>query len=437
MKLLGIDIGTTTLSAVVLEEKKVLASMTLNSESFLPTEFEWEKIQDPAKIRNKVLAMIQTLTRRYPEVDAIGITGQMHGILYLDKNGEPVSPLFTWQDRSGDLKDESGMSYVEALQQRTGYPLATGYGMVTHFYRLKNELVPESAVVFTTIQSYLAMLLTDSTTPLVDASDAAGLGLFDLKQGCFDVAALKKAEIDGSMLPGLAKEPCIGRYREAIPVYVAVGDNQASFFGASGGEYEVMLLNVGTGSQFSVYTKQFAQYDGLETRPFPGGGYLLVGASLCGGRAYAILESFFRDTVKKIAGVEMPSCYEKMEEVMNTSQELQELPVTNPLFQGTRQDASIRGSISGLTPDNFTPEALIFSMLKGMARELFQMYLNYVNAGGTVKKLIGAGNGLRKNRYLQNCFSELFGQQLIMSAGAEEAATGAALLAGNWRIQNG
>ena len=54
-----------------------------------------------------------------------------------------------------------------------------------------------------------------------------------------------------------------------------------------------MLVNVGTGSQFSVFTPHYLQADGLETRPMPGGGYLLAGASLCGGRAYALLEQFF------------------------------------------------------------------------------------------------------------------------------------------------
>ena len=55
--------------------------------------------------------------------------------------------------------------------------------------------------------------------------------------------------------------------------------------GATDGDIHTMLVNVGTGSQFSVYTKDYMTCPGLETRPFPGG-YLLVGASLCGGRAY-------------------------------------------------------------------------------------------------------------------------------------------------------
>ena len=59
-----------------------------------------------------------------------------------------------------------------------------------------------------------------------------------------------------------------------------------------------MLVNVGTGSQFSVFSERCMQAEGLETRPMPGGGWLLVGASLCGGRAYALLAEFFAQTAR-------------------------------------------------------------------------------------------------------------------------------------------
>ena len=55
MKLLGLDIGTTTVSAVVVEDGAVLSSLTLKNGSFLPTENPWEKIQDPAYIRQTAL----------------------------------------------------------------------------------------------------------------------------------------------------------------------------------------------------------------------------------------------------------------------------------------------------------------------------------------------------------------------------------------------
>jgi len=71
----------------------------------------------------------------------------------------------------------------------------------------------------------------------------------------------------------------------------------------------------------------------------------------------------------------------------------------------------------------------VFAMLEGMTEELHAMYRSYRAAGGEDAALIGSGNGLRKNIHLQNCFSQAFGQKLVMSQCNEEAATGAALFA--------
>ena len=148
--------------------------------------------------------------------------------------------------------------------------------------------------------------------------------------------------------------------------------------------------------------------DGLETRPMAGGGYLLAGASLCGGRAYALLEKFFRQ-VGAMFGVEQDSCYEYMTKLLGEHDKPDNLPKTVPLFQGTRQDSSLTGSITGITEENLTPLHLIWSMMEGMAEELYQMYCQYLQAGGERQMLLGSGNGLQKNKCLQACFEEVFG----------------------------
>ena len=429
MKVLGLDIGTTTVSAVVVEERQVLASRTLKNESFLPTEKPWEKIQDPKVILRTALRAVTELLTEHPDVQRIGVTGQMHGIVYLNGMGEPVSPLYIWQDGRGDLPYREGTTYASYIRSATGYPVATGYGLVTHFHHLKNGLVPGDAASFCTIHDYAAMILAGRTVPVTEASDAASFGLFDVAKGCFDETALKSLGIDEKLLPKLAEKSCIGYYQGKIPVFVAIGDNQASFLGASGGDVDCMLVNVGTGSQFSVYSKAYMCCAGLETRPFPGGGYLLVGASLCGGRAYALLESCIRDIVARVGGLQMESCYSAMDRLLDSAPKPSDLPQTQPLFQGTRENPQLRGAVSGLSTENFTVTHMIWSMLEGMARELHDMYLVYAQQGGTCKKLIGSGNGLRKNIHLQRCFGEKFEQEPVMSLCTEEAATGAALYA--------
>ena len=431
MKTLGLDIGTTSISAVVYStEAKVLCARTVKNDSFLPGE-PWERLQDPQIIYDTAMSLVHELLQEHPDVQAIGITGQMHGILYVDLSGNAVSPLYIWQDGRGDLPHPEGGSWAEALSRITGYSLATGYGTVTHAYNLHHGLVPKEAVTFCTIQDYLAMKLSGRTCPVTDLTDAASLGMFDLQNRCFDEAAFQKAGIHPAMVPEVVDHPLLGCGALGIPVYAAIGDNQASFLGATGGRTDVLLVNMGTGGQVSVYSPEYLQTETLETRPFPDSGWLLVGASLCGGRSYALLENFFRQTVKMLTGTEV-SAYEAMERELDEARNVTNLPKVSTLFQGTRSDPTQKGSITELTADNFTPLHLMLGLMQGMADELYQMYLGYRNKGGQAPAaMIGSGNGLRRNRHLRRIFEETFSCPLILSENQEEAACGAAIYAAN------
>ena len=428
MKTLGLDIGTTTVSAVVLEDGKLIESVTEKNGYFIPSEHAFEKAQDVRAIRETALGIVSSLFEKHADITRIGVTGQMHGILYLNAAGDPVSPLYTWQDGRGDERMENGKTYAEEISEKTGYAVATGYGTVTHVYNLKNGLVPADAVVFCTIHDYIATLLSGRTRPVTDATDAASLGLFDVKAGCFDMTAIALAGIDPAILPEVAKAPVIGRYLDRADVTVAIGDNQASFLGALSGKKQGMLLNVGTGSQFSAYSPTYIACDALETRPFPGGGYLLVGASLCGGRAYALLADFFRKA-GEMMGVTSENVYAAMDALAALDTPLEDVPTVSTLFSGTRKDPTLRGAITGLSTENFTPRHLIVGMMEGMASELYTMYKSYLAAGGEPLPLYGSGNGLRKNDYLQKSFARLFGEAPVICSTPEEAATGAALYA--------
>ena len=424
MKVIGLDIGTTTISAVVLQDGVLQESMTYQNDTFLnDATAQWKKLQDPEKILGIVTYALQKLLVRHEDVCRIGLTGQQHGILYLTKDGNPCSPLYTWQDGRGDQTTTEGETYTEELRRLTGrQDLATGYGMVTHYYNLKNGLVPDDASTFCTIQDYVAMKLAGKTKPSVDPSDGASFGLFLVDEGRFDGAALEKAGIDPQILPELATEKRIGTGALGIPIYVAIGDNQASFLGATGGKPGSMLINMGTGGQFSAFSSTCISCEGLETRPFPMGGWLLVGASLCGGRAYATLEAFFRAAVRMYTGVEPGSCYGAMERMLDEKSRPVDLPIVTPLFQGTRKDPALRGTIENISTDNLTPLHLTYGLMHGMAAELHGMYQCYLNAGGKAGPLFGSGNGLRKNRYLCWEFEALFGQPLQLSPYEEEAA---------------
>jgi len=102
MKTLGWDIGTTTISAVILDNGAAAEVISVDNASVIPGQ-PWERLQGPGIILERSMKLVEELLCRHPDTAAIGVTGQMHGILYLDKLGDHVSPLYTWQDGRGDL----------------------------------------------------------------------------------------------------------------------------------------------------------------------------------------------------------------------------------------------------------------------------------------------------------------------------------------------
>ena len=431
MKSIGIDIGTTTISLVVLdaEKKMVLESRTISNGTFIETGNDWERIQEPVKIIEKAVGVLNELLAAHKDVETIGLTGQMHGIVYLDKDGECVSQLYTWQDGRGAQPEFNGKSIVQEVHEKTGLTVSTGFGLVTHLYHCRKGIVPEGAATFCSIGDYLGMKLTGRKTPLVHASNAGsfGLNLFDSEKGKFRKAVLEQLGMDTSILPEVTGDVAVlGKYK-GIPVTAALGDNQASFLGSVGFKENTILLNIGTSGQISVLSDQLFSGEGIEARPFVNGKYLLVGASLCGGRAYATLEKFFRRFMKKATGNDEP-LYGLLEEMAREGKEQSDKMEVSTQFDGTRINPDIRGGIKNLSEENFTPEGLTYGVLHGMIKELYDMYqIIYKATGIEVNHLVASGNGLRKNQVLQEISSEMFGAELSLAIYQEEAACGAAV----------
>ena len=213
----------------------------------------------------------------------------------------------------------------------------------------------------------------------------------------------------------------IGAYRQ-IPVSVAIGDNQASVFSTLADESH-LLINVGTGSQISLVSDQPIRADGVECRPYVDGKYLIVGAALCGGRAYSLLKDFYKKLLDA-AGAPEADVYGIMEKML--SKQTETTLKVDTRFAGTRGDAAVRGSITNIGTDNLTPYDLTAGVLRGMMEELYAMYCLM---GKARTGIVGSGNGIRKNKALIQIAEEVFGGRLQVPLYTEEAACGAALFA--------
>ncbi len=428
MRAIGLDIGTTSISAVVLDAKTGLVerSWTIPNPGFIRSDHAWERLQDADGIAVSAEGLLHEILASWPDISVIGLTGQMHGIVYLDKAGRAISPLITWQDERGNLAGDDGLSVCEAIAERYHVKTYSGYGLISHLYNLQTDTVPGSAAALATAADYLGMRLTGAESPVLHSSMAASLGLYDIGAHTWRRDILAAFGEEGRILPRvLRKFEILGSCR-GIPVCIAVGDNQASFLGSVRNAGEEILVNMGTGGQISMMTCGVIEAEDVETRPFNEEAYLAVGASLCGGRAYAMLAAFMKDCAEAFGG-NTEDVYAVMEQLLAAPASADPLRI-DARFAGTREHPGHRGSITGISMDNFTPAELVRAMLGGMVQELWDLYRT-MNPNQTVRhqRIIASGNGMRRNRCLQNIAAERFGMTLELSAQTEEAACGAAL----------
>jgi len=428
MKLVGLDVGTTTICGLVADAAsgEILSVVTRPNASRVPGAAPWEALQDPRVIVETVETILDEFLGRWRDIGGIGVAGQMHGILYVDRDGKAVSPLHTWQDGRGDLADDHGLSTAARLTRSLGSRVSTGYGIVTHSWNAAHGRVPGTAASLCTIPDYVAMRLCRRTAPLMDSSNAASLGGFDLASRDFRRGDIDGLGIDARLFPEVTDSfPALGQARPGVPVFAAAGDNQASFLGSVRDARTTVLFNVGTGSQVSVPVDASAEIHGLDVRPFPFGGYLAVGAALYGGRAYALLRSFFERTLRLFATGEPSVSWDLMNAAAGTGL------TVDTRFSGTRDDPSIRGSISGIGADTFTPGHLIVGVREGIAAELIGYYQAVPSPRrAQVSSMTGSGNGLRMNPALRDVFQQKLGMRMQVPARGEETSFGAALIAG-------
>ena len=478
MKAIGLDIGTTTVCGVLVDAKtgELLDAKTLTNDSVIESVHTYERTQDADKILVKCKNILEEYLSEQEDIVSIGVTGQMHGIVYVDENGVAVSPLYTWQDGRGDLccpdiqndiqkkltvadsetvenidggnkvannaevaeLGNGAITYAAELSKITGYHMASGFGLTTNYYNTKHGLVPEEAKSFCTIPDYVAMSLAGEKRPKMHQTMAASLGLYNMEAGDFDRTAAEKAGMNPELLPEVATTSTIcGAYTadmekypayagKTIPVAVAFGDNQASFLGSVNQDCKV-LLNVGTGGQVSVYSEELIKADGIECRPYLKGSYLMAGSSLCGGYSYNLVKRFFEE-IYALAGVGCPKdIYSIMNRIAGEAAEKEKTLAVDTRFNGSRENPALTGSITGLTVDTFHPGDLAYGVLRGLCEELYQFYNVLPEKLKDGSHFVGSGNGIRKNPLLQKIASDRFRMKLRIPKYAEEAAYGAVL----------
>ena len=423
----GLDLGTSTISAAVLDlhSGALAASRTVPNDTALDSTGV-EREHDAAALCRKAQALLDSLLDEIGGAACIGLTGQMHGIVYRSGQGELLSPLMTWQDGRAGVGDPSPCQRIADL---TGYETAPGYGLATCYADLLAGRIPAGTAKLATVMDCFGCRLTGRADPLVHAGNAASLGLFDLERMDFDRSAVRMLGLDPGILPAVTtRAEILGSYH-GIPVSTAIGDNQAAFLGSVRDPDSMVLANFGTGSQISLTVQPGAPVRtsrSAELRPFLENRMLASGSALYGGAAYALLEHFFGRYAAE-AGWPGTEQYEVMNRLALEAAQAGRFLHVRTTFGGTRDDPALRGMISDIGAEDFTPGALAAGVLRGMAEELYSLYERFPH--DSVRTLVLSGNAARKNPALPKIAQMVFGLPALIPVCREEAALGAALFA--------
>lgn len=142
--------------------------------------------QDPEQWWRSTKAAVREALEKagHPDILGIGFSGQMHGLVLLDKNKNLVRPAIIWADqRSADLllelKDRFGLS----LLAQCGTAPVTGFLVASLYWLQKFEAETlDRAATFLMPKDFLQFKLTGELG--TDESDASGSGIFNVSRRC-------------------------------------------------------------------------------------------------------------------------------------------------------------------------------------------------------------------------------------------------------------
>lgn len=445
--ILSLDIGTSKICALAVDVRSgaVLDRQSVGNDTNIQDLAEQRHEQDPGRILVVCVKLLAELIGRIEsdpsDVEAICVTGQMHGLLLVDADLQPVTKLITWRDGRSLASGPGSLASArqaldESAPRRLGCFLQAGYGGATlHWLAQNGGLRADWRAL--SIADYMSAALAGVAA--TDPSGAAGFGLFNLAREDWDPEVLGALGIPLELLPSIRPSgsllgtlrPSVARrlgIESSVKICSSLGDNQASVIGARGLRDDVAVVNLGTGGQISVFHDEPDFNPRLETRPMPFGGFIQVGASLSGGGSYDYLRLFFSDVVREICDL-TPSkeeIYSRMNEMAARALAGAQGLKADTRFNGSRNDPNRRGSFSNIDGENLVPANLVRAVMEGVVEELAELARSTDMSGA--RGIVASGNMVRKNLLVLDMMEECFDLPCSTGPTEEEAALGMALV---------
>lgn len=372
---LGIDIGTSEVKALLLNDQhQAIATEGATLEVSRPHPGHSE--QDPASWWTATCAALKQLQQKHPaayaSIQAIGLSGQMHGAVLLDAADRVLRPAILWNDTRCALECEEMMAELPSAAQLAGSLIMPGFTAPKLRWVARHEPAVFAQVAKVLLpKDYVRLMLTGEH--ITDLSDASGTAWLDVAARAWSPELLALTRMTEAQMPRLVEGSAPGGQLSAaaanalglkpgIVIAGGAGDNASSAVGMGAVHAGEGFLSLGTSGVLFVVTPSFAPNAASATHAFchavPGTWHqmsvMLSAASCLQWAKQAFGAASESELEAKAAGL--------------TFAERAAAPLFLPYLSGERtphNDAVTRGSLHGLS-HSADQAALAYAVIEGV-----------------------------------------------------------------------
>jgi xylulokinase len=432
---LGIDLGTSGVKVAAVGSAGRLVATATAPYSLDTPRPGWAE-QHPARWWEATRDAIHRLARDIDarEIQAIGLSGQMHTLVLLDESGRPTRPAISWADTRSE---EQVLRFRERVPHETlvgalGNPAATGFTAPSLMW-VKEHDAPayRAAVKVCLAKDYLRLRLTGAWA--TDPSDASATLLFDTFKRAWSDEVLDALELDAALLPPVRASGTVAGellpdaaanfgLPRGTPVMTGAGHQAAAAMGRGLVDPGPMPVTLGSGGQvFMPLATPVADAElrvhlfchALPERWHLQGAVQNVGVAL--------------DWVRRTLGWTWEELYGRAAEVPAGAEGVTFLPY----LTGERtpyMDPRARAAWSGLTLSH-TPAHMARAAIEGAAYSVADAVVACIEAGGEPDEIALTGGGA-EHALPRRILADVLGRSLGRAQVQDASAVGAAVLAG-------
>jgi xylulokinase len=443
----GIDLGTSGVKVLLVGDGGNIVRVASREYPVHRPEVDWVE-QDPADWWEATSASINEVTSDVDprEVGAVGLTGQMHGSVFLDADHEVLRPAILWNDQRTSAQCEEILDTIgeRRLIELTSNPPFEGFTAPKIMWVMENEPeVFERTEKILLPKDYIRYRLTEEFA--TDVSDASGTLLLNIEERTWSEEILDALNVPIDMLPEVYESPQVtgavsGSTCDAVglpagtPVVAGAGDNAAGAVGTGIVGDGDAWGSIGTSGVVFVATDDPVTDPDGRAHTFchaVPGQWHVMGVILSAGGAF----SWFSETVggveERIGELTGTDSFEILTEEAATVNPGSEGLIFLPYLSGERtphRDANARGVFFGLSTRHDKPH-LVRSVLEGVTYGLRDSLQIVRQMDVDVDELAVSGGGAKSDLWRQ-IQADVFDADIVTPRVDEGPAYGAALLGG-------